>query len=282
MQQFKHPEKWRETVDLFSLKYHSFKPTEILGYPAARNDVFYVKGLYEGKEITAYVKSARHKDSAIENEVEIMRQIDMPFIPKILDVDFSEPAFSVTEDMPGLRLSYILGENENMASLEYMEEYGETLAKLHKMKVESGAAADRKFHHAPPYELLEKLDLLYLEPFFANAPKDIKTVFCHGDFHYANILWKNKHISAILDFELSGYGNRDFDIAWALFLRPGQRFLRTKEERELFLKGYSKHGDYNEENIIYYMAQSYVYFLDFCTDDEYGEYMHSWLRENCR
>ena len=45
---------------------------------------------------------------------------------------------------------------------------------------------------------------------------------------YANILWAGHHISGILDFELAGYGNKEFDIAWAVFRRPGQKFLRTE------------------------------------------------------
>lgn len=91
-----------------------------------------------------------------------------------------------------------------------------------------------------------------------------------------------RHISGILDFELSGYGNRDFDIAWSLILRPGQRFLKTEKEKSIFLSGYAKHGQYNISNIHYYMAQIYVYFLSFCGDDaEYCNYIRAWLLENC-
>ena len=45
----KHPGPWRDTIDPFTLPYRSFKPLEILGYPHAGNDVFYVKGLYHGR-----------------------------------------------------------------------------------------------------------------------------------------------------------------------------------------------------------------------------------------
>ena len=40
----KHPDKWRDTVDPFTLPYKKFEPLEILGYPHAGNDVFHVKG----------------------------------------------------------------------------------------------------------------------------------------------------------------------------------------------------------------------------------------------
>ncbi|MBQ5770491.1 MAG: hypothetical protein IIW08_04865, partial [Clostridia bacterium] len=74
---------------------------------------------------------------------------------------------------------------------------------------------------------------------------------------------------------------RDFDIAWALILRPGQRFLKTNAEKNLFLTGYAKHGQYNLANVHYYMAQIYVYFMNsFPEDQEYCEYIRAWLLEN--
>ena len=44
-----------------------------MGYPHAGNDVFHVKGVYNNEEITAYIKVARQKGAAIENEVAILR-----------------------------------------------------------------------------------------------------------------------------------------------------------------------------------------------------------------
>ncbi len=75
-----------------------------------------------------------------------------------------------------------------------------------------------------------------------NQSSQTHTCFVHGDFHYANLLWKDGHISGILDFELAGIGDRDFDIAWALILRPGQKFMRTEEELREFIAGYTAVG----------------------------------------
>ena len=72
-QQFKHPDKWRNTIDPFTLNYHNFRLVEVMGYPHAGNDVFHVKGVYNNEEITAYIKVARQKGAAIENEVAILR-----------------------------------------------------------------------------------------------------------------------------------------------------------------------------------------------------------------
>ncbi|MBQ7874695.1 MAG: aminoglycoside phosphotransferase family protein [Oscillospiraceae bacterium] len=272
------PEKWRETCDPFSLDYKNFKPLEILGYPHAGNDVFRMSGLFEGREITAFVKAARQKGADIENEVAVLANLDFPCVPKVIDFGFGEKSFSVTEELPGERLSMIVGENAGLASLSYMEEYGETLAKLHSLEINADTVAERRFFSVPSFELLEKLGLSYLGDFFSDAPKNPAKCFCHGDFHYANILWKDHRISGILDFELSGIGNRDFDIAWAIILRPGQKFLKTEEERRAFLSGYSKYGEYDPAAVRFYMAQIYPYFLEFSqNDEEYCDYVKGWL-----
>ena len=244
--------------------------------------MFHVRGIVADKETTAYVKVARQQGAAIGNEVNILTQLNESIFPKVIDYDRELGLFSVTADMPGLRLSTIVEDNQDMASLSYMEEYGEALSKIHQMRVEADKQADRRFYHPPTDEVLEKLDLAFLSEYFNDKPSGEKTVFCHGDFHYANLLWKDSHISAILDFELAGYGDRDFDIAWALFVRPGQKFLKTNEERELFIKGYQKNGDCNIEAVKYYMAQCYTYFMRMCYDDqEYCEYIRDWLKANC-
>ena len=273
------PEKWRETVDPFSLPYHSFQPLEILGYPHAGNDVFHIRGLYRGEEVRAYVKAARQPGAAIASEAAILRQLSGPVFPLVIDEGDGDPPFSVTLAMPGERLSVLLGGNEGLASLAFLPEYGAALAKLHRLSLPVGNQADRRFFHPPAEELLAKSDLLYLKDFFAHPPTASQRCFCHGDFHYANLLWQDGHISAILDFELAGYGDRDFDIAWAMFLRPGQRFFKTEDERQAFLRGYAEHGEYDPDAVRFYTAQCYVYFLQFSGNDpEYCGYVRDWLK----
>lgn len=277
-----HPSKWRETCNPFTLEYNRFRLIEILGYPHARNDVFHVRGICDGQEVTAYVKASRQKDSAIERDVSLLSQLNDPIYPKLLDAGQKPVAFSVTEALSGSRLSIILGENSHLSSLAYMENYGAALARLHRLTPDAPPQADRRFYHRPPKELLNKLALSHLDSYFDHPPAHHRNGFCHGDFHYANLLWEDMQISAILDFELAGYGDQDFDVAWALFCRPGQRFLRTPEEQQLFLQGYGKHCEFDAYAVRFYMAQSYVYFLQFSEDDpEYCAYIRAWLAANC-
>ena len=277
------PAKWRETCDPFALDFTRFRLAEVLGYPHAGNDVFYVRGLLDGRETTAYLKVARQPGANIAQEVALLTQLHDPVFPKVLDHGASPAPWSLTEELPGQRLSVLPGENEALASLSYLEEYGAALAHLHTLHPDAPAQADRPFYHPPTPELLQKLGLSSMASYFAQPLPSGDTVFCHGDFHYANLLWQDGRISAILDFELAGYGCRERDVAWALFLRPGQKFLTTPQEEGLFLQGYRRFAPCNEALVRRYMAQFYVHFLRFTQDDAaWCAHARAWLDSAAR
>lgn len=249
------PEKWRETIDPFSLSFESFRLCKVLGFPHAGNDVFYVDGVWCHRKVRAFLKVERQPDADIANEVGIIQQLQFPYVPHILDYSINEPRFIVTEELPGERLSTILGNNPNNASLAYLFEFGTVVSTFHQVDIDCKPVKDRRFFHIPDksYFRSNGIDLLfdYLQN---NRPAKAKRCFVHGDCHYANILWKNGHISAVLDYELSGLGNKEFDIAWACLLRPGQKFLNSIEEIDSFLNGYSSKGAFDYQSFAYYFA----------------------------
>lgn len=248
-------------------------------YPHAGNDVFYVRGLYHGRQINAYIKAARQRGADVGNEISILSQLRSPVAPPVVDFCLDGTPFIVTQALSGERLSTIVGENSALESLLYLEEYGAALARIHQLNIQAERVKDRKFFHAPPNAVLEALEFENLKGLFPSAEEPANTCFCHGDFHYANILWAEHQISGILDFELAGYGNKEFDIAWSLFRRPGQKFLRTEAELQTFLNGYRQFGTCDAEAVKTYMAQCYVYFLQFCSDNaEYCAYARAWLQ----
>lgn len=258
------PKKWRETIDPFKLKYNNFTLKEILGYPHAGNDVFYVKGIYKNKEIYAFIKINRQKGSDVKNEIEVLNKINLENTPQIIDYD-EEKTFRVSIALNGERLSTILGDNSNLESLQYLEKYGRKLGEIHLIDDNFENVKDRRFFHVPPMSYFEdnNLDLNIYDYLNNNKPEKINYCFCHGDFHYANILWENKNISGVLDFELSGKGNKEFDIAWAIIIRQGQKFLKTEEEVEKFLEGYNSVNFCNYNYVKYYMILIYVWFYEF-------------------
>ena len=277
----KHPEKWRDTSDPFALPFQNFTLKEVLGYPHAGNDVFQVTGIYQQTEVEAFIKVARQRGADIKREIDTISALDWSVLPEIIDHDDTKTQFVVTLSKEGERLSTILGNNEDLASLDYLYEYGQTLAMVHKTQGQFPDVKDRAYFHIPPVEHFEKHNLQFVyEYLVAHQPAEINRCFCHGDFHYANILWKDKHISAILDFELAGIGNKEFDIAWALILRPGQRFLKTEAEITRFLDGYRSAGTFHKEYLKYYMVLIYSRFYDFPdSGDGYQDYVMNFFRK---
>lgn len=273
MTELKFPQKWRETVDPFGLPYTRFSLTEVLGYPHAGNDVFYARGVVDGKEEKVFIKVNRQAGADVRNEVEVLARLNHDNLPKIVDYD-KEMTFRVSVALEGERLSSILGDNEGLQSMAYMQEYGRTLAELHLSKGEFASVKDRRFFHVPTKEQFEKLgiDLSVREFLLTNVPERVNECFCHGDFHYANVLWKDGKLSGILDFELSGWGNREFDIAWAIIRRPGQSFLTEEVEIDAFLRGYRTLNECNERYVRYYMVQIYCWFTA-NGDEEYCEFV---------
>ncbi len=278
----KQPEKWKETVDPFSIRFNNFKLIEVLGYPHARNDVFYCKGLLENKEVFCFVKYASKLESNVSKEIEMVKALDFDFLPTILDCD-NDGKWIVTKEIDGERLSYILNSTDDK-SVDYMFEYGKTLAEIHKQNIKCQDVAHRKFFDIPTLEYLQEQNLESTMDFLIkNKPQTVNKCFCHGDFHYANILWKNKKIVGVLDWELSGIGNKEFDIAWAIINRPGQKFLKTKKEVNLFLKGYTSVSTCNYDYVYYYMVLIYCHFISVDKNDlKYQDYVKKWIVKNIK
>ena len=96
-----------------------------------------------------------------------------------------------------------------------------------------------------------------------------------------DILWKKKKLVAVLDWELSGIGNKEFDIAWAIINRPSQKFLKTQEECNKFLEGYQSLNSCNIEFVKYYMILVYSHFISVDKNNkEYHKFVKNYLQIN--
>ena len=280
----REPKKWRDLViNPFELKSKNFEVIKVLGFPHAKNDVFYVKGLYREKECLAYIKCARTSDVDFLKEAKLLQNYNIPNKPKLIDFDKCGK-YIITKAARGKRLSKLLVENETLDVLVCMEKFGKKLAQIHKLDIMNFEVDDRKFFHIPSMEYCDKYGLnKYREYLITNAPKQITTCFCHGDMHYANVLWYKGEISAILDYELSGLGNKEFDIAWSVARRPSQKFMKTDAEFDAFINGYKSENDCNINSVKYYMALIYLHFYKIGFEDkEYIDFIREWLEKNCK
>lgn len=258
-------------MDPFTLKLRNFQINKILGYPHAGNDVFYVRGFKNhGKEIKGFLKVERQKSADIEREVSVIKRLDLSIAPTIIDYSLDNPKYILTEEKEGMRLSYILQNYKNVEILDYMKEYGKLLANIHNISMEKIPVKKRNL--MLPHRFYVDYKLEYIEKYLLEAKFEENECFIHGDCHYANILWNNYKVSALLDYELSGYGSREYDLAWALILRPGQKFLKTNEERKVFLSVYSKQHKYSEDAFKYYMVLFGMYFYHISRGDQNQEY----------
>lgn len=258
----RHPDKWRETADPFAIKFQSFRLENILGYPHAGNDVFYVEGLWKDQPCRAYLKIPRQTGADIRREVEVLEKLSLRNTPEVLEWSIVPTCWLLTKEAPGERLSILLGDNEELVSMNYLPQYGYELAVLHGLDIKAPPVEDRRFFHLPQDEHFLKWHLEdaagYLK---SRRPEGESRTFVHGDFHYANLLWQDGAVSAILDWELAGQGYREFDMAWAVFRRPGQRFLNSWEEVEAFLAGYAKKQPFSREAFCWYYVLIAVWFF---------------------
>lgn len=139
-----------------------------------------------------------------------------------------------------------------------MEAYGKLLGQIHSIQLESLPAKPRKFALSPQFYAGNNLK--HVEHCLSETEIEDTKCFIHGDCHYANILWKNGQVSGLLDFEPAGHGSREYDLAWALVLRPGQGFLKTKEERQAVLDAYSRPQAYSRGAFEYYLVRLGMFF----------------------
>ena len=269
------PVQWDASVNPFSLPYKNFKLKKILGYSRTSNHVFRVEGIYQHKKVNAYIKVAEKSNARIKKEIETLSMLKLDVLPQIIDHDDNKDRFVVTLAKEGAPLHRILGNNADGASAEYMPKFGKMLASLHQLKGNFDPVIQRPYFDIPALAEFEKVNLQFVYDYLVkNKPKTINKCFCHGDFNYSNVLWQNKQISAVLDLELSGIGNREYDIAWAMAVRPKQSFLITPQEIQLFLDGYRTLGDLNIEHLKYYLVLVYSHFyLLIAKNEVYQKYI---------
>lgn len=262
-------EKWRESlIDVNSIAFKNIKIEKIISYPPAGNDVFECVGKFNNESLIFILKSERGKFADFSNEIKILPIVAQKFpVPKILESGkINELTYIVLSKIDGEKLSDIFKDDSNADKDRYLFTYGQTLAEIHKLKINWSSAKVRDINTYPNaksevYKDLNEWESNLIQTLKKTKPKkmDLNT-FIHGDFHYGNILWDDYKITGILDWEYSGMGFKEQDIAWTLILRPGQQFMNNVYDVKAFLKGYESVNTYNDKNLYWCLINGMAHF----------------------
>lgn len=260
-------EKWRDlTVDFNEIDFKNIKINKIISYPPAGNDVVEANISYKNNNINVFIKYERSKMADFDSEynnLSILNEKNLfDKIPHIYEYDiFNDKKYIVLEKINGERISDLL---DKIDKKDYLIKYGKELGIIHSIEPKYFKyAKQRVINDYPKMSNYNKFDEFigkYINYLIKNRPKFIYDTFIHGDFHYANILWENNEINGIIDFEYSGLGFKEQDIAWALILRPTQYFMDNIDDINNFLEGYKLVNNYDNSKLKWCLLNGYCHF----------------------
>ena len=258
-------------VDIFKINFKNFRVFKIINYMPAGNDVVEVITT-NNKKYFLKIERSKVADFVTENKnINRLHEINYMKAPNIIEfINNDNFRCLVLEKINGKRLSEIINDKNKKF---YIKKLGEELAKIHSIKLDNiNIAKQRVINDIPPKNFYVEEDIeikTFLE--FSQENDYIKTfdTFIHGDFHYGNILWYNRKLVGVLDWEYSGLGHKEQDIAWALIYRPNQKFMNSILDIKNFLLGYKSIGEYDSEKVKWCLINGLTHFYLMNTDEEY-------------
>ena len=282
-------EKWRElNIEPSEIEYKNIKIERIISYPPAGNDVVECIARVNEKNENVFIKIERSKVCDFESEVKHLNYLrDNNYYAKLPIVyengSFKGKKYIVLSKIEGERLYNILSKSKKNKK-ELLYKYGKELAIIHKIPCQTlNVAKQRIINELPNANIYTSLDSekeiqKYIDYLKENDFEKKYNTFIHGDFHYGNILWINSEINGVIDWEYSGRGFKEQDIAWAITLRCNQKFMDNKEDIDDFLNGYKTIGNYDNEKLKWCIINAYCHFYLMNKDIKYRESLLNTLK----
>lgn len=259
------------------IKFKNIKINKIKNYMPAGNDVVECEIEYLDNKVDAFLKIERSKMADFVSEVKNINLLrDNNYYDKIPyiyeDGLINDKHYIVLSKFKGKRLSDILKKN-NKDKNDYLIKYGRELGLIHKISPKEFDVAKQRIINFEPksdnYNLDDSKIKEYLEYLYKNKIEMNYNTFIHGDFHYGNIIWNNKKIEGVIDYEYSGIGLKEQDIAWAITLRPGQLFMDNINDIRCFLEGYKEVNTFSSEHLKWCLINCYLHFYLMNNDIKY-------------
>ena len=258
--------KWRDLeINPKDINTKLGRITKIINYYPAGNDVIecVIENNNEKRNVVLKIERSRVSDFVQEKENINILQKNKYYekVPKVLDlVKHKNKNCLFLEKRTGNILSEIF-KKDNSKKEEYLYKYGKELAIIHKIPKDLF-----KNSYQRDINSIVKTEIKELQPYVRYLSKNYieanKDTFIHGDFHYGNILWDKGKVSTVLDFEYSGIGFKEQDIAWATVLRPGQKFMDNVNDIKVFLSGYKEELSFNFNKYLWCLINCYCHFYN--------------------
>lgn len=207
------------------------------------NRVFRCEGRMEGKPIVFFLKAYRTPQINLPIErglLPALAEYGLPVPRPLFAVGNPVSCLALTA-VPGHILQDFIDPRRHLYSRDrvpdYLRCYGEALGRLHALPLHYtpltrrglyGLTDQQRLVYARSSRLLSWLD--------DNKPTAPDYVLAHGDLHTAHVFLQDGDVCGMIDWESSGMGWREFDLAW--ILRARLDFLNTPAEREAVLTGY--------------------------------------------
>ena len=258
-------------VDIYDIKFKKIKIKKILNFMPAGNDVIEILSEDNQNYFVKIERSEVADFNAEYNNILKLKKVNYSKVPEIVEfIDIANLKCLVLKKIEGKRLNDIVNQNNKDY---YLYNLGMELAIIHSIDSKTFNTSRQRVVNDIPYDgLYCKVDRKvqkYVNFLVDNDYDKNLNTFIHGDFHYANVLWKNKKISGILDWEYSGLGHKEQDIAWSLIVRPNQKFLNSIEDIFIFLRGYKQYGNYDGDKLKWCLINGYLHFYLMNDDSEY-------------
>lgn len=246
------------------MDFKKIKIVEIKNYYKTTNDVIDAIILYNECLLPAIIKIKRVKSADLVSEVANVNYLNDNLLYNKVPIIYeygkiNNKMYIVFEKIKGRNLQEILKKNKQNKNL-YLEKYGAELALIHKIDIKEAVTATKRNFEKISNDVNDLKIKKYLKYLNNNKIKSDTKTFIHGDFHYGNVLWHKRSVSCVLDWEYSGLGFKEQDIAWTIAYRPKQVFMDNIDDLKVFLNGYKKINNYNEKDLKWCLINTYLHF----------------------
>jgi len=241
------------------------------------NNVFFCKGVFNGRPVRAYIKASKQPKLSLDNENSTLTKLKSTRIPipNVIWYGGLENDTLIVEAMRGHMIWDYIDPRRNLYSkdkaLLYLTAYGHCLAQIHCLDITWPPQKRSRLHGFIGEENVDDERFRRLVSWItSNNGISPGQVFVHGDFNTASVLFHKDSISGVIDWEFAGSGWREYDLAWAL--RARLHFLNTKAERQAILNGYKLCTTYNTAALQWCEVLNYLHFAYWSKENEL-EYM---------